>query len=100
VNLVVEVEHGRETDLWSTRFLDETSMVSKVDGEEEVSRKLQGIALLKQLSENMTKKPILSVFTLGRTTTAEFKLLEDRLPALEMEAKKYGWDVDAVLRRR
>ncbi|KAF2771817.1 hypothetical protein EJ03DRAFT_9458 [Teratosphaeria nubilosa] len=98
--LTLDLEHGQMADLWASRCTSETSLVNISQAEEYVTRKRQGIELLHKLSCGMSKRPLLYVYTTGKMNNVEIRGMRETLPALRVEAAKYGWDVDGMLRQK
>lgn len=100
-NLTLELEHGMNTDRWTGTYSNNRQLISTADAEEHVTRKQEGIELLRKACQILPQRPTLSLHHPSATTkiapyhVSEFRA---RLPNVVQEAKKYGWQVDQQLK--
>lgn len=96
--LVLHLEYGRETDIWTERYHNPLSLISVSDAEEFATRRKKGTELLHQLSGTIPLRPKLRVFTTSSNTTRQVKeSFKEDLPRIQREADKYGWAVEENL---
>ncbi|GAB1727558.1 hypothetical protein NU195Hw_g4633t1 [Hortaea werneckii] len=97
-HLVLGLEYGRETDIWTERYHTTRSLISASDAEEFATRRKEGTELLHQLSETIPARPKLRVFDTSANTTRPAKEgFKEELPRIMREAAKYGWVVEENL---
>ena len=97
----LELENGLQGDYWSGRLANDRKMISVADADEFVERKLEGIELLKQVSDMLAttaNRPLLRLFRPFNDVLPAQKEFRKRLDRVRMEAEKYGWLVDTRLR--
>jgi hypothetical protein len=98
--LVLELQNDIQADYWSGRYVNDKRMVAASEAEEHVYRKAKGVALLKGLSEALAannNRPTLRVCRQPKSSNGA-KEFQKQIPAMMVEAKKYGWQVDTLLR--
>ncbi|RMZ07162.1 hypothetical protein D0860_05243 [Hortaea werneckii] len=97
-HLVLGLEYGRETDIWTERYHTTHSLISVSDAEEFATRRKEGTELLHQLSKTIPARPKLRVFaTSAKTTRQAREGFKEELPRVQREAAKYGWVVEENL---
>ncbi|RMX99290.1 hypothetical protein D0867_12152 [Hortaea werneckii] len=97
-HLVLGLEYGRETDIWTERYHNTCSLISVSDAEEFATRRKKGTELLHQLSDTIPSRPKLRVFTTSEMTTRQAKEgFKEEVPRIQREAAKYGWVLEEEL---
>lgn len=97
----VELEHGLITERWAGNYSNARRLIAMSEANEHITRKNQGVQILKSLSESLPHPPVLNVYHptpgVGKHDLSEFR---SRLASVIREALKYGWKVDQRLCRR
>lgn len=99
--LLLDLENGLQGDYWSGRLANDRKMISMAEAEEFVERKLEGIKLLKQVSDMLattTNRPLLRLCRPFNDVLCDQKEFQKRVDRVRTEAEKYGWLVDTRLR--
>ncbi|CZT19275.1 uncharacterized protein RCC_05121 [Ramularia collo-cygni] len=100
-NLALDLEHGLNAERWAGNYSNTRRLIAMADADEHVSRKQEGVRLLKILSESLHPSPVVTIYhqtpAIGKHDLSEFR---SRLARVIREAAKYGWKVDQRLQIR
>lgn len=97
----LDLEHGLNAERWVGSYSNTRRLIAMAEADEHVSRKQEGVRLLKFLSESLPTLPLVTVYhqtpAIGKHDLSEFR---SRLASIIREAAKYGWKVDQRLQGR
>lgn len=95
----IDLEHGLTTERWAGSYSNSRRLIAMNEADEHVSRKQEGVKLLKSLSESLPSQPVVTIHHqksgIGKHDLSEFR---SRLAGVIREAAKYGWKVDQQLK--
>lgn len=97
--LAIDLENGLTSERWAGSYSNNRRLIAMSEAEEHVSRKTEGVRLLKSLSGSLPLPPVLTIYHqksgIGKHDLSEFR---SRLAGVIREANKYGWKVDQRLK--
>lgn len=97
----LELEHGLNAERWAGSYSNNRRLIAMAEADEHVLRKLEGVRLLKEMSESLSIPPVLTIYhqtpVICKHDLSEFR---SRLASIIREAVKHGWKVDQRLQHR